>query len=65
MVEFVRPGYFSNLYDFHNRFISPIQNGQFVDSTPSDVRYKVRKNSEYLFDNLLHICYLININNIA
>lgn len=39
MIEFIRPGFFSSLKDFSTRFIVPIQNGQYVDSTSSDVRY--------------------------
>ena len=38
MIEFVRPGYFASMQDFKNRFILPIQNGQYADSTPTDVR---------------------------
>ncbi|KAF0697022.1 Aste57867_12250 [Aphanomyces stellatus] len=37
MVNFARPNYLGTLPEFKNRFIDPIENGQFEDSSPSDI----------------------------
>lgn len=37
MVDFIRPNLLGSLKDFTNRFINPITNGQYSDSTPLDV----------------------------
>ncbi|XP_029342269.1 transcriptional regulator ATRX-like [Acyrthosiphon pisum] len=37
MVDFIRPNLLGSIKDFTNRFINPITNGQYSDSTPLDV----------------------------
>ncbi|RHY31989.1 hypothetical protein DYB32_002958 [Aphanomyces invadans] len=37
MVNFARPNYLGTLHEFKNRFVDPIENGQFEDSSESDI----------------------------
>lgn len=43
MVDFIRPNLLGSIKDFTNRFINPITNGQYSDSTPLDVRLMKRR----------------------
>jgi transcriptional regulator ATRX len=43
MVDFIRPNLLGSLKDFTNRFINPITNGQYSDSTPLDVKLMKRR----------------------
>lgn len=43
MVDFIRPNLLGSIKDFTNRFVNPISNGQYSDSTPQDVRLMKRR----------------------
>lgn len=43
MVQFVKPNILGTKKEFMNGFVNPIQNGQFEDSTDSDVRLMKRR----------------------
>lgn len=47
MVDFIRPNLLGSIKDFSNRFIGPITNGQYSDSTPLDVKL-MKKRSHVL-----------------
>lgn len=51
MVDFVRPSYLGTKTEFSNMFERPIQNGQCVDSTPSDC--KLMRHRAYVLHSLL------------
>ena len=52
MIDFVRPNFLGTKTDFGNDFQRPIENGQCVDSRPSDV--KLMKERVHQLRNLLH-----------
>ncbi|XP_025200654.1 transcriptional regulator ATRX homolog isoform X2 [Melanaphis sacchari] len=43
MVDFIRPNLLGSIKDFTNRFINPITNGQYSDSTAQDVKIMKRR----------------------
>lgn len=43
MVQFVKPNLLGTRREFLNRFVNPITNGQFVDSTETDVKIMKRR----------------------
>lgn len=43
MVQFVKPNLLGTRKEFQNRFVHPIQNGQFEDSTAHDVKIMKRR----------------------
>lgn len=43
MVDFIRPNLLGSIKDFTNRFINPITNGQYSDSTAMDVKLMKRR----------------------
>jgi len=43
MVDFIRPNLLGSIREFTNRFINPITNGQYSDSTALDVRLMKRR----------------------
>lgn len=47
MVDFIRPNLLGSIKEFTNRFINPITNGQYSDSTAQDVRV-MKKRSHVL-----------------
>lgn len=67
MVNFARPDYLGSLDEFKNRFVDPIENGQCMDSSESDLRLArqrayvltrelkplvLRRDQQYLFRQL-------------
>ncbi|XP_037045862.1 transcriptional regulator ATRX homolog [Bradysia coprophila] len=54
MVEFVKPRLLGTEKEFSNRFIGPIVNGQFVDSTEADIT--LMKYRAYILHKLLEGC---------
>lgn len=51
MVEFVKPNLLGTYKEFSHRFVIPITNGQFTDSSPTDIR-KMKRRS-YILHKLL------------
>ncbi|KAI4469005.1 rad54-like [Holotrichia oblita] len=47
MVQFVKPNLLGNYKEYLNRFVNPITNGQYTDSTPHDINI-MRKRSHVL-----------------
>lgn len=43
MVNFVKPNLLGTRKEFQNRFVHPITNGQFEDSTTQDVKLMKRR----------------------
>lgn len=43
MVQFVKPSLLGTRREFQNRFMNPISNGQFEDSTAHDVKIMKRR----------------------
>jgi len=43
MVDFIRPNLLGSIKEFTNRFVNPITNGQYSDSTPLDVKRMKRR----------------------
>jgi len=43
MVDFIRPNLLGSIKEFTNRFINPITNGQYSDSTAFDVKLMKRR----------------------
>ncbi len=54
MVEFVKPRLLGTEREFNNRFVGPIVNGQFVDSTDADIA--LMKDRAYVLHKLLEWC---------
>lgn len=54
MVEFVKPRLLGTDKEFNNRFVGPIVNGQFVDSTEKDI--SLMKHSARILHKLLEGC---------
>lgn len=54
MVQFVKPNILGTRKEFMNRFVNPINNGQFEDSTEHDV--KVMKRRSHVLHSLLSNC---------
>lgn len=43
MMQFVKPNLLGEKKEFQNRFVNPITNGQYVDSTTKDVKLMKRR----------------------
>lgn len=43
MMQFVKPNLLGDKKEFQNRFVHPITNGQYVDSTQKDVKLMKRR----------------------
>lgn len=43
MVQFVKPNLLGKYNEYLNRFVNPITNGQYVDSTPQDILMMKRR----------------------
>lgn len=64
MIQFVKPNLLGSYREFTNRFINPITNGQFHDSTTRDTSL-MKKRSHVLHKillNTLQVCSLLNTN---
>ena len=59
MVQFVKPNLLGNRKEFQNRFVHPITNGQYVDSTPKDVRLMKRRAHvlHRMLDGIVQVMY--------
>lgn len=54
MVQFVKPNLLGNESEFMNRFVNLITNGQYSDSTPSDIQQM--KHRSFILHDLLNSC---------
>ncbi|XP_037047921.1 transcriptional regulator ATRX homolog [Bradysia coprophila] len=54
MIEFVKPRLLGTAKEFNNRFVRPIVNGQFIDSTDEDIT--LMKYRAYILHKLLDGC---------
>lgn len=54
MIEFVKPRLLGTDKEFNNRFVGPIVNGQFIDSTEEDM--ELMKYRAYILHKLLEGC---------
>ena len=54
MVDFVKPSLLGTEREFNNRFVAPITNGQYEDSTPYDV--KLMKKRAHVLHEMLAGC---------
>lgn len=59
MVDFVKPSLLGTEKEFSNRFIAPITNGQYVDSTPHDV--KLMKKRAHVLHEMLAGCVQVHV----
>lgn len=60
MVNFVKPNYLGSLKEYSNRFMNPINNGQYHDSTERDI--KQMKKRSHILNKLLNV-YVIQVKN--
>lgn len=54
MVNFIKPSLFGTRKEFRNRFVNPIANGQYPNSTPADIQ-EMKRRSHVLY-TLLEGC---------
>lgn len=54
MVQFVKPNLLGKYNEYLNRFVNPITNGQYVDSTPYDIQMMKRRS--HILHKLLDGC---------
>lgn len=54
MVQFVKPNLLGKYKEYCNRFVNPITNGQYTDSTPEDIQMMKRRS--HILHNLLDGC---------
>lgn len=54
MVQFVKPNLLGTFEEYRNRFVTPINNGQYYDSQPADIQKM--KNRSHILNNLLKGC---------
>lgn len=54
MVQFVKPNLLGKYNEYLNRFVNPITNGQYVDSTPRDIQMMKRR--AHILHKLLDGC---------
>lgn len=54
MVQFVKPNLLGKYNEYLNRFVNPIVNGQYTDSTPADILMMKRRS--HILHNLLDGC---------
>lgn len=54
MVQFIKPYLLGTMKEFRNRFLNPIQNSQYIDSTPQDI--EMMKGRSYILHTLRDGC---------
>lgn len=54
MVQFVKPNLLGKYQEYMNRFVNPITNGQYTDSTAFDIQ--VMKRRSHVLHKLLNGC---------
>lgn len=54
MIQFVKPNLLGTYKEYMNRFVNPIMNGQYTDSTERDTR--LMKNRSHVLHKLLEGC---------
>lgn len=54
MVQFVKPNLLGKYTEYLNRFVNPITNGQYTDSTPRDIQ--LMKKRSHVLHKLLDAC---------
>ncbi|XP_055698952.1 transcriptional regulator ATRX homolog isoform X2 [Phlebotomus papatasi] len=54
MVQFVKPNLLGKYIEYMNRFVNPITNGQYIDSTPRDIQ--VMKRRSHVLHKMLDGC---------
>jgi len=61
MVDFIRPNLLGSIKDFTNRFINPITNGQYSDSTPLDVELMKGRSHvlHKMLEGFVQVCFII------
>lgn len=59
MVQFVKPNLLGDKKEFHNRFVNPIVNGQYRDSTPLDVH--LMRNRSHVLHKMLDGTVQVNL----
>lgn len=58
MVDFVKPKLLGTYKEYCNRFVNPITNGQYHDSTPIDI--KIMKKRSHVLHKLLSATVQVN-----
>ncbi|XP_055695300.1 transcriptional regulator ATRX homolog [Lutzomyia longipalpis] len=54
MVQFVKPNLLGKYNEYMNRFVNPITNGQYIDSTPRDIQ--IMKRRSHVLHKMLDGC---------
>lgn len=60
MVQFVKPHLLGDYKEYMNMFATPIQNGQFHDSTPTDIK-RMKKRTHVLTRRLKKTVHVSNL----
>ena len=58
MVQFVKPNLLGKYQEYMNRFVNPITNGQYTDSTAFDIQ--VMKRRSHVLHKLLNGCVQVH-----
>lgn len=61
MVQFVKPNLLGKYQEYLNRFVNPITNGQYTDSTEYDIQIMRRR--AHVLHKLLDGCVQVKIEN--
>lgn len=61
MVQFVKPNLLGKYNEYLNRFVNPITNGQYTDSTEQDIRVMKRRSHvlHKMLDGAVQVCLYI------
>ncbi|XP_055845603.1 transcriptional regulator ATRX homolog isoform X2 [Episyrphus balteatus] len=54
MIQFIKPNLLGTYKEYLNRFVNPISNGQYTDSTPRDIR--LMKHRSHILHKMLEAC---------